>query len=171
MAGAIVVVVVVVVAALGWWWRSHPDLFPEAASSVSMSVPDWPVGQPIYVGMTNEPTSTDGVITLRAAEPAVVEDGAETQIDFLLCVIDPSSGVGGIGSVGADGIANECSTLTPVEGRILELNADPGQQVVMAVTPTTAGVVAIAGMKLSYSHGRQHGSQVVGEYLRLHAVD
>jgi hypothetical protein len=50
----------------------------------------------------------------------------------------------------------------PVEGATLELNADPYQQLVMAVMLTKAGRVHVEGVDLDYSHGWQRGTQRIG---------
>jgi hypothetical protein len=44
----------------------------------------------------------------------------------------------------------------------LELNADPYQQLVMAVMLTKAGRDHVEGVDLDYSHGWQRGTQRIG---------
>lgn len=88
-------------------------------------------------------------------------------IDFFVCTVDQSAGIGSIGSVLGDEIQNECLTLVPAEGARLELHATPRQQVVMAVTNAHPGRVRIVGMDLSYTHGWQRGTQRTGGTLVL----
>ena len=151
-----------------WQWRS-PEVFDEGFGLLYEDK-DWPVGEPIYLGITQEPHGARGSIEIHGAEPDIVQDNAGVRIDYLLCVVEPSSGVGSIGSVTSTDIDEQCSSLTPVEGQDMELNADPRQQVVVSVTATQPGTVEIGGTELSYSYGWRRGSQFLGEGLVLTAV-
>ena len=157
-------VLVAGLAAAGWSWR-HPAAFTEAGGW-GVGHKDLPLGVPLYLGMSNEDRGTSGVVSIHAARPHVVSDSASARIEFFVCTIDESAGVGAIGtSLGSD-IHDYCSALVPAEGATLELNADPPQQLVMAVSLTNAGRVQVQGIDLDYSDGWQRGTQRIGGDVR-----
>ena len=55
-----------------------------------------------------------------------------------------------------------CDALVPADGATLRLDADPMQQVVMAVTLRQPGRVRVDGMDLEYTLGWQAGTQRIG---------
>jgi hypothetical protein len=153
--------------ALFWQWRS-PGVFEPGA--ITYQDRNWPVGEPIFVGVTHEPRDVRGSIEIHGAEPEVVRDSAGVRVDYLLCTINPSGNAGSVGAVIESDIDQECSSLTSIQGRAMELNADPRQQVVMSVTPTKPGTVEIEGTELSFSFGWRRGSQFMNDRLILTAV-
>jgi hypothetical protein len=152
-------------AVLGWTWR-HPTAFPEAGGW-GVGSHQRPVGAPFYVGMTSENHDARGTVTIHSARAHVVRDSAAAEIEFFVCTVDPSSGVGSIGAVPQSEIHHECSALVPAEGAKMRLNATPRQQVVMAVSLSHAGRVKVEGLDLDYSHGWQHGTQRTGGEVDL----
>lgn len=145
-------------------WRS-PDAFDEGSTGHSRTT--LPVGEPIYLGITHERHSAEGSIRIRDVQPDLGENDAEATVEYFLCTVDPSSGVGSIGSVDARLIGDECSELVAAEGQEMELNARPRQQLVLAVTPTKPGTVTVEGTELSYSYGWRRGTQRLGDSLEL----
>lgn len=156
--------VVAALLVLGDRWR-HPTVYP-GTGGWGMSSRNFPVGVPLYVGMTYEGRDQHGTLTIRGTRAHVVANSSDATIDFFVCTVNRSV-VGAIGSVDEAGIHEQCLTLVPAEGARLELNADPRQQVVMAVTNAHAGRVRIVGMDLSYSHGWQRGTQRTGGVIVL----
>lgn len=147
-------------AAAGWWWR-HPAAFTEAGGW-GVGNKDFPLGVPLYVGMSYEERGASGAATIHAVRTHVVSDSAGARIEFFVCTIDKSAGVGAIGTYRGSTIHHDCSSLLPAEGATLRLNADPRQQLVMAVSLTHAGRVQIQGVDLDYNYGWQHGTQRIG---------
>lgn len=151
-----------------WQWRS-PDAFPSGASGYGAVA--WPVGEPIYIGLTHEGRDLEGTIDIRDLQPDVAADSAESRVEYFICTVDPRSGVGSVGSVGATGIKEECSALVQAIGQVMTLNARPREQVVMAVTATRPGTVRVRGTELSYSYGWRDGTQYLGDSIKFTAVE
>jgi hypothetical protein len=166
-----VAVAAIVLAVVGFelWqqWRS-PAAFGE---SHEVYQDDGSVGEPLYVGISHDRRAADGSVTIHGAEADVARDEAAARVEYFVCTVDPTSGVGSIGAVDATMIARECTTLDPVTGGVLDLNADPRQQVVMGVTATRPGTTVVRGTALSYTHGWQRGTQYLDVGLRLTAAE
>lgn len=145
---------------IGARWR-HPTVFP-GAGGWGMSSRNFALGEPLYVGMSYEKRGQSGTATIRDVTANVVRNSSHATIEFFVCTVNTSSGIETIGSVDGDGIHDFCLTLEPAAGREIKLNADPRQQVVMALTNMDPGRVKIVGMDLSYSHGWQRGTQLTG---------
>ena len=164
---AVVLILIAGIAWLGWTWR-HPDVFPEAGGW-GVRNKHFPIGEPLYVGMSYEDETATGTITVESARARVVTNTADAKIEFFVCVVDPASGVGSVGAVRQDDFEDECPSATPVEGAALELklNATPREEVVIAVTLSHAGQIQIEGFDLTYSRGWQHGTQHIGGEVDL----
>lgn len=167
LVAAVALVTLASLLVLLWQWRS-PGVFEPGA--ITYKDKNWPVGEPIYVGITHEPRDVRGSIEIHGAAPDIVRDSAGVRVDYLLCTINPSGNAGSVGAVTASEITQECSSLTSAQGRAMDLNADPRQQVVMSVTPTKPGTVEIEGTELSFSFGWRRGSQFMNDELILTAV-
>lgn len=134
---------------------------------VSLSSDTWD-GRTMYVGMTHERVTTpQEVVTLHHVEANVVKNTAQARVEFYICVIDPRSGVGSVGSANEAIIKQACGTLQPVDESAFEIGADPRQQLIMAVTASQPGEVEITGAAVTYSRGWQRGTQDIGEHLLL----
>jgi hypothetical protein len=151
---------------LGLEWR-HPDAF-RAGGGWGVSNDQWPTNKPLYVGMSYEHRDASGTVSIHSARAIGMRDSADSIIDFLVCTIDPEGGVGAVGIVGPAEIQRECRALEPAEGATLELNADPHQQLVLAVTLTRAGGISLRGVELTYSHGWRRGTQRIGGEVEVH---
>ncbi len=158
-------IVVAALVILGDRWR-HPTVFPEAGGWGTGSR-NFPVGVPLYVGMTYEQQGERGTVTIRDVHAHIVRNTSGATAEFFVCTIATRSDSGAIGSVSGDEIHDYCQTLVPATGARVELNAQPLQQVVMAVTNAHPGRVRIAGMDLSYSHSWQRGTQRTGGVIVL----
>ena len=165
MVAGVVLLVVAGLAVVGWVWR-HPTAFREAGGW-GLSHRSWPVDTPLYIGMTYETPDAEGRVTIHAARAKEVRDSANSVIDFFVCTVDATSGVGAIGAVPESDIHDECSSLVPAEGASMELNAKPRQQVVMAVSLARPGRIQVRGVELTYSHGWRRGTQLVGGEIDL----
>lgn len=150
-------------------WRSHPTAFVPAGGW-GTSHDAFRAGRTLYVGMTYEAREAEGVVTLTGLAPRLTDDSSGTIVEFFVCEVDSSAGIGAIGNVYGRGIGEQCTSLVPAEGARLRLNADPKQQVVMAVSPQRPGGVTVDGIDITYVHGWQHGSQRVGGEVRLRTV-
>lgn len=151
----------------GWVWR-HPQAFEPAGGWGMAGIS--PVGVPTYVGMSYDRDGEHGVATIHDARAHVLLNSAGARIDFFVCRVDGSSGVGAIGSVrGEKEIQRECLSLEPVDEARVRLGRAPMDQIVMAVTLTTPGRVAIDSAEVRYSRGWQTGTQSIGGEVRLRA--
>jgi hypothetical protein len=82
---------------------------------------------------------------------------------LLLCTIDPSAGIGAIGSYAGASIESGCSALVPIQDQRVDLQYAPmRQQVVLEVTLTHRGSVSISDVTLDYSYGWRSGSHRTG---------
>ncbi|WP_193612323.1 hypothetical protein [Nocardioides lijunqiniae] len=167
VAGVALVLTCGLVAGL-WHWRTGADVF--VAGGGSAVDDDWPVGEAIYLGVAEEETDLRGDIEIREIEADILKDEAAVRVEYLLCTVDPSSGVGGVGSVRKSDIEEQCSELVPAQGQRMTLNATPRQQLVMAVTPTRPGAITIKGTTVSYDYGWRVGSEFLTVELVMEAV-
>jgi hypothetical protein len=147
-------------ATAGWSWR-HPAAFPEAGGW-GVGHRDLPLDLPLYVGVSEAGREASGVVSIHSARANVVSDSAGARIRFFVCTLEENAEVGSIGAYRGSEIYDDCSSLVPAEGATMELNADPKQQLVMAVALTNTGRVHVEGVDLDYSHGWQRGTQRIG---------
>jgi hypothetical protein len=163
--GVLLVTVAIGVSALGSTWR-HPHAFqPDGGFAVGLDRAR--VGQTEYAGLVYEATGAHGSITIRDVRPLVVSDTTDSEIEFFVCHLRAGS-IGGVGVIGEEDIKRDCATIAPAEGATLQLNAEPHEQLLVAVTPQHAGVVAIKGVAIRYTYGWRNGSQkITGGSLRM----
>lgn len=159
------VAVLVAVVAVTWLWR-HPTAFPEVPREVSSSSDQWPVGQPMYVGMTYPFHHREATVTLREAEAKILTNTANATVSFGVCTLNPHEA--GIASVAAPDISRFCESWVSIDGQQLTSDAHSLKQLLMKVTPRQPGDVEIAGAAVTYSQGWQRGTQDIGEHVRLH---
>jgi hypothetical protein len=149
---------------LGWVWR-HPSAFDEPGG-FGMSGRQ-PVDEPLYAGLVFEKDGATGEVELDSVHAHVTRNSAAAKIEFYLCFIDPAADVGAIGSVEQQDLDDDCEMLIPAEGATMQLNAAPRQQLVVGVTLTSPGSVRLGSVDVTYSYGRQHGTQRTGGELVL----
>ncbi|MFC4784746.1 hypothetical protein ACT8ZV_09740 [Nocardioides sp. MAHUQ-72] len=146
--------------AIGWIYR-QPHAFA-AAGGWGYRTDNFPLRTPLYVGMSIEQRDAHGTVSIDAVRPHVLSDSSDAAISFYVCTVDETSGVGSIGAVRRGAVRDECSSLVPAEGASLDLNAEPRQQLVMAVSLGHAGRVHVAGVDVEYGQGWRRGTQRVG---------
>ena len=159
--GAVVVLVLAGAVLVGWTWR-HPTVLADEQRRVGASTAP---GEPVYVGLTF-PGERDDAVEIDHAEVDDAPGGID--VAFWVCTIaDPE--LGAIGAAHEDDVDETCSTLEPAEGATLSLGTDPRQQLLLAVTPVTRGLVEveITGVDVTYSHGWQHGTQRLGSEVSV----
>jgi hypothetical protein len=166
-AGVALTLLAVVMASV-WHWRTHPSAFHPVPDTVSST---WRTGHDdgtMYLGMSDPGDNAD-VVQLDSVHANVSRNTADATIEFLVCTMTGRRGITGIGSVRQRDLDRDCPHPRPVTtGTELDVRArPPHQQIVMAVTPHQAGAVLIDGAVATYRQGWQHGSQVIGERIRL----
>lgn len=150
---------------LAWTWR-HPTAFRAVDPEVSVSDDRWPVGEPLFVGMTHTFAHDEKAVTLHEAEANLVTNTADATVWFGVCTLKPDADAA-ISSV--RDITDFCATWEPVDENQLTFAPARFAQLLMKVTPRQRGVVEIAGAKVTYSQRWQRGTQNIGEHLRLRA--
>jgi hypothetical protein len=150
-----IVLALVALSGLGWWWR-HPDAFGNQGDVVGLYNP---VGTTAWLGLAQpwrliEPRT----VTIHSVEPQVVKGNAT--IDVVACGTSPAkSGVGTArGSLG-----ELCEWHKQAEGSTLR----GGDQLLLRVRSENPGRLVVRGVKVTYSHGWQRGSQVTGKTVRV----
>ena len=157
---ALVIAAVSGLAALGLHLR-QPTAFRET-DGWAAGVENRDLDDPLYVGMSYADDDAEGTITIRSARAHVVENSADADITFYVCALAPLTGIGAIGSSNEQDMRELCDSLVPADGATLRLDAQPMQQVVMAVTLRQPGRVRVDGMDLEYTLGWQAGTQRIG---------
>lgn len=140
-------------------WRTHPTAFPPTAHGWGSA--DFPVGRTHYVGMISHLEDAERVRIDRVT-PVFERNTAHADVRFLVCSIDPASGVGGVGLVGRRSFEEVCPEPVPAEGAWFQPSPTARQDVVMAVTPRTDGAVRISAIEITYTQGWRHGTQITG---------
>ncbi len=156
--------VAVLAAGGGLWWYLSPSAFhgPDDPAGVTGSRT---VGAETHFGMAYWRQPAQGSATLETVRPHVLSNTAGATITFTVCT--PAGDVS-IGS-SARPLARECAETEPVEGAVLSPSGR--SQLLMTVTSTRPGVVEIRGADLTYAHGRQRGTQAVGEHILMRYTD
>lgn len=165
--GGISAVMVLAGLAWAWHWRTHPEVFPGDGNGYGglLEQPQ----RTMYFGVTDPYPGKGGSVTLESASPRTVKNTANASFEFYVCTLDVSgNGYSAFGAGDPRQFASDCAEPIPVtEGTVLDVGADPPQQLVMGVTVRRPGVVRTLGVDLTYSHGWQHGTQAVGAHLRM----
>ncbi|WP_248581029.1 hypothetical protein [Nocardioides sp. InS609-2] len=143
----------------GWHWRTHPTAFPSAGNGWGSE--SFPVGKTHYVAMVGHLEDAERVRIDRVT-PVFMKNTARAEVRFLVCTIDPASGVGGVGLVGRRSFNKTCPEPVPAEGAWFEPDDSAHQDIVMAITPRTDGAVNMSAIEITYTQGWQHGTQVTG---------
>lgn len=173
--GAVVLVLVLVgVGTVGWWLR-HPDPALTGGGS-TFSMDGISVGDTVWSSVTFPSTNPgeDRVLRIDAVEPRVRRDGTAARIDYFVCTFDAAYGeLHGVGAFGYGGDTREaeraCTSLVPAVGATLDLSGDPVQQLVVSVTPTLPGVLAIPKHLVTWSVGWQSRTEQINEGLWIPA--
>lgn len=148
------------------WVSRHPGAFREGGGW-GVGHERWPASTAMYVGFSYEHKHARGAVTIHSVEANVVADSSNATVDFFVCTIDPAADVGAIGSANERSIRQQCSALVPAEGATMQLNAEPRQQLVIAVSPSHAGQVEIHGADVTHSHGWRRGTEFIGGEIQL----
>lgn len=158
-----VLVALVVVASLvvaGVWYWAPPDRTFEAGYGIGVKrgvgVRTWTV---IEHGQSAEP----GRIYVEDIEPQFDRDGAEVEVEYVICRLDAGTlaadGVSSSGYGMRDGaIERYCTFTTPAEGASFRLGAKANQELLVAVTPTRPGRSVVNSHRLTYSEGWRRGT-------------
>jgi hypothetical protein len=173
--GSVVLAVVLVGAGGVGWWLRHPD--PALAGGGSTFGMDGiSVGDTVWSSVTVPSTDPgeDRVLRIEAVEPRVRRDDTAARIDYFVCTFDAAYGEShGVGAFGYGGDTREaeraCTSLVPAVGATLDLSGDPVQQLVVSVTPTRPGVLAIPKHLVTWSVGWQSRTEQINEGLRIPA--
>ena len=146
------------------WWRIHPEAFQPYGGGYTYSSDAWPVGRPLFVGMTYPTRQASGSVTVDDVEAHVVSNTAEAEFEYLVCEVNDDAD-GALGAV--DDLENQCLTTQPLEKASFGPEDTPFRQVVLVVTLTKPGEVLVQGIDITYRHGWQHGTQRMGEGVLL----
>ena len=166
------VVVLGLLAAVGWSWRSHPTAF----YAYHEELDDGPGGTydlshgPYRIEVA-EPQVRSGTARIDEVEPVVVTNTADARITFSVCTKKPRDFLSFGGPV-EDMTRRHCSEVVPLEeGYVRPLGKDTGYLVMMSIDPAHAGTVHVAGVRVTYKHGMQYGTQVVSNPGVIHFVE
>lgn len=165
-------VVVLCICGFGAWfahWRNDLQYFAghgdvEGADHLS-------VNKTIYFGAFVQPFSDGRTLDIQSLTPVVTTNTAHATIRVLVCepttVTDTAIGA-------AYSLTPYCSDAFEFRPGRYRLSVEPGKfisqgassprpvSLVVAITPTRAGHVYIAGFRINYSDGIRHGSQQTG---------
>lgn len=151
-------------AVAAWWWR-HPTVFdePEARSTVGMGERRPADEGPIHLAMVRPQDAGAGSAALSSAEPHVLVNTARARIDLRVC---ERRGTDEFLSY-AGGLEPFCASVRTVEGATLTWNKDGigDSYVVMTIRPRRVGEVRVERIDLTYTRGRQSGTQQVGDHV------
>lgn len=169
---AVVVIAAVLLAAVAWVWR-HPS--PVFAGNYGLEMEPRPVGQTLWFALLPPADDAPESVTITGIEPVVARDGAEVQIRYLVCDLDPAfleaHGVIGLGAEWGERVPDRyCTRTQDVEDAVLELERAPLQEIFVAVTSTRAGRTVIRGHRVSFRAGWQRGTQHLDVDVRLAAT-
>ena len=163
---AVAFALVVVAISLVIRWHDHPKVFYPDNSSGIGEWADVSAGHPMSFGMS-WPQHRDGSsASIDWALPVVTTNTAAAQVTVRVCILATPHDVGGVGSV--SDLSGTCSRLDDPAGASLRLGSF-ADQLVVTITPERPGVVVVRGLLVSYSHGWQHGTELVGDNIRVRA--
>jgi hypothetical protein len=162
----------VLAAAVGtaWWWR-HPSKTFEGGITVGMNAA---IGERVWNSLDVGPVDEPGSITIRRVRPDIGEDDGRVRVDYAICQLDPEAvkppleGVG-YGS-GDDDMARDCTTLKPAEGATMRLGVEPGDELVVGVTPTALGRTVLRDHRIDFSQGWQRGRDTIDVRLEVTGI-
>ena len=165
------VIVLGLLAAAGWGWRSHPRAFyPYHEELDDDPGSTYELSQGPYRIEVAEPEARSGTARIDEVEPVVVTNTADARITFSVCTMKPGSGISFGGAM--RNMTRFCSDVVPLEeGFTLPLGQNAGYQVTMNIDPAHAGTVQVRGVRLTYQHGNQYGTQLVGDAVSVRFTD
>jgi len=157
-------VLVAMLVALGFgvrWWM-HPSVFGDPGYGFRTGA------HPVQDAVTEVPVTPnrdEDPVTVRSAEPVWGDNTARATATFQVCrAADNALAIG----APAGSAAMVCDPLRPLEDGV---QLDPRQEFVIAsVTPTTAGLARLVGVRLTYMTGRSHLFQRGTEVVHLDAT-
>jgi hypothetical protein len=167
------VIVLGLLAAAGWWWsswKSHPAAFRDYREDLGYAGGEYELSQGPYRIQVADPLVRSGIARIDEVEPVVVTNTADARITFSVCTLKPRGGESFGGAM--EDMTRFCSEVIPLEeGHVLPLGHHTGQQVTMNIDPAHAGTVQVAGVRVTYKHGMQYGTQVVSNSASVQFVD
>jgi hypothetical protein len=171
----VTVVALGMLAAAGWWWsswRSHPTAFYEAHMEYGYGDGGtYALSQGPYRAEVAEPQVRSGTARIDEVEPIVVTNTADARITFSVCT-KKSRDFLSFGGAMEDMTRRYCSEVVPMEeGYVRPLGKDTGYLVMMSIDPAHVGTVKVAGVRVTYEHGMQYGTQVVSKAVSVRYVD
>lgn len=157
-------------AAAGWSsWRSHPNAFFGVYGDYGNGG-RYKLSQGPFRSEIAQPLVESGTVRIDEAEPVVVTNTADARITFSVCTTKPGAGISFGGAM--RNMTRYCSDVVPLEeGFTLPLGQNAGYQVTMNIDPAHAGTVQVRGVRLTYQHGNQYGTQVVGKAVSVRFTD
>jgi hypothetical protein len=168
-------IVLGLLAATGWWlwssWKSHPTAFRDYREDLGYAGGEYELSQGPYRIQVADPQVRSGTARIDEVEPVVVTNTADARITFSVCTLQPGGGES-FGGAMEDMTRRYCSEVIPLEeGHVLPLGHHTGKQVTMNIDPAHAGTVQVAGVRVTYKHGMQYGTQVVSNSASVQFVD
>lgn len=154
------VVVALAVASLAWVWR-HPDQSFDGGYGMRV---EREVGEPVWTSLVHPGAPGVDQVTISHFEPRIATDGAEVELEYLICELNPGAlsrdGVTAFGyGLHARHVDRYCTRTWPAEGATFSLRSEPRQELLVGITPTRAGRTVIHGHHMSYTVGWQVGSE------------
>ena len=166
---ALIVLVVAIIVAGGaraWHYRTHPEVFPGDGNGIGATLEGQ--NKTLYVGVTTPSLDTEAMVTITSATPRVLQNTAGATFEFYVCTLNSGAHPDALGAAYEETLAEVCPSKVPVvEGTELHVGIGHAQQLVMAVTVHQAGALRTNGVDLEYSHGWQHGTQAIGEHVKI----
>jgi hypothetical protein len=156
----VVVLIAVVVGALAGAgaWLSHPSVLDGGAEMTAPVA----VGQTAYSDAGIYPSLAAGHsidINITDLKPRVLIDTSDAEIDLLVCT--PASQDVRIGAVTGP-ISKYCATSSSWQPGPFTVDDGLKPYLVLAITPTHDGVIAVDGVDITYRRGIRYGTQHTG---------
>lgn len=166
--GVVAAVVLACGAAYAWQWHTRPSVFPGAGNRWSGPLPNGT--DFMIVGITGSDLDAEGAtVVLDSAEPRIRKNSGQATYEFYVCTTPDGARSGQLGMLaGQRAFDRWCPDAERVrKGTRLHTGADPAQQLVMLVRMPGPGVSSTTGVELTYSHGWQRGTQLIGPEVRV----
>jgi hypothetical protein len=166
LAGGVVFIVLVALAIIWWWrWLYSPHAL-ESGGGYELGARR-PVGATFYSPAMVLPDGKQPItLDVRSVTPWVVQDTSNATVKVLVCHRNDS-----ISHMGSDDLSF-CAWTKPFAPGTLTIGSDdPGtNSIILAITTTHLGTVAIDGVHVTYRQGARHGSQDTGGRIVVKAI-
>lgn len=162
------VVVLVVGGVLAWDWR-HLDQRYKSGYGIKPRVS---VGEPVWTTLVHHNRDNLEEVTVTEIEPIVRTDGAEVEVEYLICELDQGNlareKVGGFGyGLGDRDVDRYCATTTPAKGATFDPTGDSLQELLVGVTATRPGRTIITGHHIEFENGWRVGDDDIAVEIDL----